>query len=59
MKVPYLKKKLELKSCHNIHGKIIIAGYIKKYFGSFKDKTKLDPEVKNTLMKKTLMQNII
>ena len=48
MKVPYLKKKLELKTCHNrewednyswIHQNNILE--------VLRDKTKLDPEVKD------------
>ena len=50
MKIPYLKKKLEIKSCHNtqwednyswIHQKNILE--------VLRDKSKLDPEVKKYL----------
>ena len=48
MKVPYLKKKLEIKSCHNIEWEDnyswIHQGNILEVL---KDKSKLDPEVKN------------
>ena len=55
MKVPYLKKKLEIKSCHNtewednysrIHQKNILE--------VLRDKTKLDPEVKKYLDEENL-----
>ena len=50
MKVPYLKKKLEIKSCHNIEWEDnyswIHQGNILEVL---KDKSKLDPEVKNYL----------
>ena len=50
MKIPHLKKKLELKSCHNVtwedHYSWI---HQKNILEVLKDKNKLDPEVKKYL----------
>ena len=50
MKVPYLKKKLEIKSCHNIEWEDNYSWiHQKNILEVLKDKTKLDPEVKKYL----------
>ncbi|MDC0585636.1 S9 family peptidase [Candidatus Pelagibacter sp.] len=50
MKVPYLQKKLELKSCHNIEWEDDYSWiHQKNILEVLKDKTKLDPEVKKYL----------
>ena len=50
MKVPYLKKKLELKTCHNIEWEDNYSWiHQKNILEVLKDKTKLDPEVKEYL----------
>ena len=50
MKVPYLKKKLELKTCHNIEWEDNYSWiHQKNILEVLKDKTKLDPEVKDYL----------
>jgi oligopeptidase B len=50
MKVPYLKKKLELKTCHNIEWEDNYSWiHQKNILEVLKDKTKLDPEVKKYL----------
>jgi len=50
MKVPYLKKKLEIKSCHNIKWEDNYSWiHQKNILEVLRDKTKLDPEVKEYL----------
>ena len=50
MKVPYLKKKLELKTCHNIEWEDNYSWiHQKNILEVLKDKTKLDSEVKDYL----------
>jgi len=50
MKVPYLKKKLEIKSYHNVTWEDNYSWiHQKNILEVLKDKTKLDPEVKNYL----------
>ena len=50
MKVPYLKKKLELKTCHNIEWEDNYSWiHQKNILEVLKDKTKLDSEVKKYL----------
>jgi len=50
MKVPYLKKKLEIKSCHNIEWEDNYSWiHQKNILEVLKDKSKLDPEVKKYL----------
>ena len=50
MKVPYLKKKPEIKSCHNIEWEDNYSWiHQKNILEVLKDKTKLDPEVKKYL----------
>ena len=50
MKVPYLKKKLEIKSCHNIEWEDNYSWiHQKNILEVLKDKTKLDPDVKKYL----------
>ena len=50
MKVPQLKKKLEIKSCHNIDWEDNYSWiHQKDILEVLKDKSKLDPEVKNYL----------
>jgi len=50
MKVPYLKKKLEIKSCHNIEWEDHYSWiHQENILEVLKDKTKLDPEVKKYL----------
>ena len=50
MKVPQLKKKLEIKSCHNIEWEDNYSWiHQKDILEVLKDKSKLDPEVKNYL----------
>ena len=47
MKVPQLKKKLEIKSCHNIEWEDNYSWiHQKDILEVLKDKSKLDPEVK-------------
>ena len=50
MKVPYLKKKPEIKSCHNIEWEDNYSWiHQKNILEVLKDKSKLDPEVKKYL----------
>jgi len=50
MKVPYLKKKPELKTCHNIEWEDNYSWiHQKNILEVLKDKKKLDPEVKKYL----------
>ena len=50
MKVPYLKKKPEIKSCHNIEWEDNYSWiHQKNILEVLRDKTKLDPEVKKYL----------
>ncbi len=50
MKVPYLKKKLEIKSCHNIEWEDNYSWiHQENILEVLKDKSKLDPEVKKYL----------
>ena len=50
MKVPQLKKKLEIKSCHNINWEDNYSWiHQDNILEVLKDKSKLDPEVKNYL----------
>ncbi len=50
MKVPYLKKKLEIKSCHNIEWEDNYSWiHQKNILEVLRDKSKLDPEVKKYL----------
>ncbi len=50
MKVPYLKKKPEIKSCHNVEWEDNYSWiHQKNILEVLKDKSKLDPEVKNYL----------
>ena len=52
MKVPYLKKKPEIKSCHNIEWEDNYSWiHQKNILEVLKDKKKLDPEVKSYLNK--------
>ena len=52
MKIPQLRKKLEIKSCHNITWEDNYSWiHQKDILEVLKDKSKLDPEVKNYLMK--------
>ena len=53
MKVPYLKKKPEIKSCHNIAWEDNYSWiHQKNILEVLRDKTKLDPEVKKYLEEK-------
>jgi len=50
MKIPYLKKKPELKSCHDVTWEDNYSWiHQKNILEVLKDKSKLDPEVKNYL----------
>ena len=50
MKVPYLKKKREIKSCHNIHWEDNYSWiHQENILEVLRDKTKLEPEVKKYL----------
>ena len=50
MKIPHLKKKLELKSCHNVTWEDNYSWiHQKNILEVLKDKSKLDPEVKKYL----------
>ena len=50
MKIPYLKKKPELKSCHNVTWEDNYSWiHQKNILEVLKDKSKLDPEVKKYL----------
>ena len=50
MKVPYLKKKPEIKSCHNVEWEDNYSWiHQKNILEVLKDKSKLDPEVKKYL----------
>ena len=50
MKVPYLKKKPEIKSCHNIEWEDNYSWiHQKNILEVLRDKSKLDPEVKKYL----------
>ena len=55
MKVPYLKKKLEIKSCHNIEWEDHYSWiHQENILEVLRDKTKLDPEVKKYLDEENL-----
>ena len=58
MKIPYLKKKLEVKSCHNIQWEDNYSWiHQKNILEVLKDKKKLDPEVKKYLDEENLYAN--
>ena len=60
MKVPQLRKKPEIKSCHNITWEDNYSWiHQKNILEVLKDKNKLDPEVKEYLIKKITILNII
>ena len=60
MKVPQLKKKLEIKTCHNIDWEDNYSWiHQDNILEVLKDKNKLDPEVKEYLEMKMLIRNII
>ena len=55
MKVPYLKKKLELKTCHNVEWEDNYSWiHQENILEVLRDKTKLDPEVKKYLDEENL-----
>ena len=55
MKVPYLKKKLELKTCHNVEWEDKYSWiHQENILEVLRDKTKLDPEVKKYLDEENL-----
>ena len=52
MKIPQLKKKLEIKSCHNTNWEDNYSWiHQDNILEVLKDKSKLDPDVKNYLMR--------
>ena len=58
MKIPYLKKKPEIKSCHNIQWEDNYSWiHQKNILEVLRDKTKLDPEVKKYLDEENLYAN--
>ena len=60
MKIPQLKKKLEIKTCHNIDWEENYSWmHQDNILEVIKDKSKLDPEVKEYLEDEMLIQNII
>ena len=60
MKVPQLRKKPEIKSCHNITWEDNYSWiHQKNILEVLKDKNKLDPEVREYLNQKITILNII
>ena len=58
MKVPYLKKKSEIKSCHNIEWEDNYSWiHQKNILEVLRDKSKLDPQVKKYLDEENLYAN--
>ena len=60
MKIPQLRKKPEIKSCHNITWEDNYSWiHQSNILEVLKDKKKLNPEVENILIKKMNILNII